>query len=322
MEKDQKPQDSSPAGRRTPAIALADLGLAFRARVLWPLGDGCRALAKRAGHSFEWAGWAARRAVIWPLQDEFDLLSGPGRVIAAAGSAVALVAVGAGIYLSQSSGGSSAAPATVAVAAADPSPAPAPAPKPKPAEPTLHGATPVFAPTKGRAADATPPKTSAKPAAPATSGAPSSSSSPTSTSSSSSAATGKISSRPSAPGSVGAEISAIPGKPAGAKALSVARKFSGAFVVYETRGKGANVSSTFGDTATPELAKALLKRPPRQPAAVNVPKAKVLNIVPGPSRGSVYTVSVSLLRVGVTSELRLEMEKLKGEGWRVTNVLG
>ena len=53
-----------------------------------------------------------------------------------------------------------------------------------------------------------------------------------------------------------------------------------------------------------------------------MPKAKVLNVVPGPSHGGVYTVSVSLLRVGVTSELRLEMEQLKGRRWRVTNVLG
>ncbi len=48
----------------------------------------------------------------------------------------------------------------------------------------------------------------------------------------------------------------------------------------------------------------------------------MLNVVPGPSKGTVFTVSVSLLRVGVTSELRLEMEKLKKQGWRVTNVLG
>ena len=44
--------------------------------------------------------------------------------------------------------------------------------------------------------------------------------------------------------------------------------------------------------------------------------------MPGPSREGVYTLSVSLLRVGATSELRLEMERLKHKGWRVTNVLG
>jgi hypothetical protein len=65
-----------------------------------------------------------------------------------------------------------------------------------------------------------------------------------------------------------------------------------------------------------------MQRPPRQPDGVKVPRAKVLNVVAGPSQGTVYKVSVSLLRVGVTSELRLDMEKLKRGEWRVTNVLG
>ena len=63
------------------------------------------------------------------------------------------------------------------------------------------------------------------------------------------------------------------------------------------------------ETATPDLAQALLKRPPRLPANVKVPKAKVLNIVAGPKQGDTYTLSVSLLRVGVTSELRIDMQK-------------
>ena len=57
---------------------------------------------------------------------------------------------------------------------------------------------------------------------------------------------------------------------------------------------------------TKQLSQALLQRPPRQPAAVKVPQAKVVNVVAGPSKDGVYPVSVSLLRVGVTSELRLE----------------
>ncbi len=72
----------------------------------------------------------------------------------------------------------------------------------------------------------------------------------------------------------------------------------------------------------PELTKALMQRPPRQPAGVKVPKAKVLNVVPAPSHDRLYPVSVSLLRVGATSELRLEMEQLKNKQWRVVNVLG
>ncbi len=67
----------------------------------------------------------------------------------------------------------------------------------------------------------------------------------------------------------------------------------------------------------------LLQRPPRLPASVEVPKAKVLNVVAGPHQGDTYTLSVSLLRVGVTSELRLDMQRDPKTGeWRVTDVLG
>jgi hypothetical protein len=322
MDSDKTPINRQPVRRRGPIEVLADLALGFEERVLWRVGDGLRAGGKAVRRPFEFAGWAVRRFLVWPLQDEFELLSGPRRVLAVAGGAVVVVALGAGIYLAAGSGSSSqptvavvSSPAPEPVAKSDPTPAP------EPAEPTLRGATPVFAPTEGDTAKVGAPKSGAAPANSSSTGSDPSSSA--SSSPSASAATGKISSRPSAaPGSVGAEISAIPGKPAGAKALAVAREFSGAFVVYETRGKGDTVRRTFADTATPELTKALLKRPPRQPADVSVPRAKVLNIVPGPSRGGVFTVSVSLLRVGVTSELRLEMEKLKDEGWRVTNVLG
>ena len=87
----------------------------------------------------------------------------------------------------------------------------------------------------------------------------------------------------------------------------------------------AKVEAVFHATAAPDLAKALLERPPRLPADVKVPKAKVLNIVAGPTHGDTYTLSVSLLRVGVTSELRLEMEKTpskKKPRWLVTDVRG
>jgi hypothetical protein len=316
MDNDQTPINSEPPHRRGLLTLLGDLALGFQERVLWRLGDGFRALGPIVRRPFEWSGWAVRRFAIWPLQDRFSLLGGPGRVLAVAGSAVAVVALGAGIYLATSSGRAS-KPTAAVVNSSTPEPAAAaePAGAPEPVEPTLAGATPVFTPTKGKAAEVGVPKAPAEPAA---TDSPEASSAP-----SAPAATGTISSRPSAaPGSVGAETAAIPGKPAGAKALAVAREFSGAFVVYETRGEESDVRETFADTATAELTKALLKRPPRQPADVDVPRAKVLNIVPGPSRGSVYTVSVSLLRVGVTSELRLEMERLKDQGWRVTNVLG
>ncbi|MBS1894838.1 MAG: hypothetical protein JST59_26350 [Actinobacteria bacterium] len=108
----------------------------------------------------------------------------------------------------------------------------------------------------------------------------------------------------------------------GAAALSVAREFAQAFVVYEVGGEKKTFKAGFDATATAQLVKALLHRPPRQPADGKVPKAKVVNVVAGPSKGKVRQVSVSLLRVGVTSELRLDLERGVGKQWQVTNVLG
>jgi hypothetical protein len=112
------------------------------------------------------------------------------------------------------------------------------------------------------------------------------------------------------------------GRPAPKAAKKVARRFAEAFVVYEVGGIDTKVRKAFGQTTTKQLSRSLLRRPPRQPASVKVPRAKVVNVVAGPSKGKVYTVSVSLLRVGVTSELRLEMEQGVGKKWQVTNVLG
>jgi hypothetical protein len=186
--------------------------------------------------------------------------------------------------------------------------APAPARK-QPPQPTLHGAPPTFkpSPSQGDSAEVGAAEAIVKP---------SSSRAPAATSPSSGTAASSSAS------SAGAQASSVDGPPAGPAAVSVARDFSGAFVVYETGGSDAKVRQAFGATATPELAKALLRRPPRLPANVKVPKAKVVNVVPGPSHGRVYSVSVSLLRVGLTSELRLEMERRKKDGWLVTNVLG
>ena len=77
----------------------------------------------------------------------------------------------------------------------------------------------------------------------------------------------------------------------------------------------------FRKTATEPLADSLAKRPPRQPASVKVPRARVLNVVPGPRRGPSVSVSVSLLRVGATSELRLELQQV-ADKWLVSDVRG
>jgi hypothetical protein len=107
---------------------------------------------------------------------------------------------------------------------------------------------------------------------------------------------------------------------AGPAAIKVARRFADAFVLYEIGKTSAHVKKVFAETASPDLAKALLRRPPRLPSNVKVPKARVLNIVVGPTHDSTYTVSASLLRVGTTSELRLDMKRTPH--WQVTDVTG
>lgn len=125
-----------------------------------------------------------------------------------------------------------------------------------------------------------------------------------------------------AEGANGDQGNKLTGPPAPKAAKQVARRFAEAFVVYEVGGIDTKVRKAFNQTGTKQLSRSLLHRPPRQPASVKVPRAKVVNVVAGPSKGKVYTVSVSLLRVGVTSELRLEMEQGVGKKWQVTNVFG
>lgn len=256
---------------------------------------------------------ALRDRVLWPLEDHFRALSDEGRIAVAGAAAVLALGIGVVGFSALGSGGSQATEVQVAAApvrAAQPAPA---APKPKPA-PTLHGAAPVFKPPQDEGpSEVADSKAVEREAAAATAG------------NTGNAATDTLSSTPTAqPAGATASTSVVTpdGPPAGPAAIAVARKFAEGFVVYETGGDQATVHQAFATTATPELAKALLRRPPRQPAGVKVPKAKVLNVVPAPSHGTVYPLSVSLLRVGVTSELRLEMEQLKHQGWRVTNVLG
>jgi hypothetical protein len=167
---------------------------------------------------------------------------------------------------------------------------------PAPATPVLRGANPDFTPkADGETAKVGNASAIPAPTAKADSGASTSSTSPSAT---------------------------IP-EPAGPAGLKVARQFASAFVLYETGQNSAEVRTAFAATATPRLAHSLLRRPPRLPGNVKVPQAKVVNVVPGPKVGKTYTVSVSLLRVGLTSELRLSMmERGKSGEWRVTDVRG
>ncbi len=260
-------------------------------------------LVRRFGYALTWPfrqiAWAIQRWVIWPIQDRLAV-----RALAVFGVvAIAAVAGVAGAGLLEPGGSEVTATATPAPESPI---AKVTSPSPKvPAAPTLQGATPAFEPAgKGEPQAAEAPK-QRESTAPKASG-----------DATSSAATDTISSTPAA------KAASVAPTPAGPAAIAVAEEFADAFVVYETGGVEPAVRETFGKTATRQLSRALLRRPPRLPANVEVPEAKVMNVVAAPSRGPVYPVSVSLLRLGISSELRLSMEQRKADEWLVTDVLG
>ena len=112
-----------------------------------------------------------------------------------------------------------------------------------------------------------------------------------------------------------------PGVADDAAALHTAQNFAGAFVLYEVGKSNPQVKQTFAQTATPALAKALRDRPPRLPDSVKVPTAKVQNVVLGAKSGKSLDASVSLLRLGAISELRLTLIQ-RHKAWVVSEVRG
>jgi hypothetical protein len=275
-----------------------------------PRGRGKRillAVADVARWPFERAAWALERGVLWPLRERFAGRAPAGRSTGAAAlAAIAGVAVLAGALLlpgdDEQPPERAAAAARVALATPEPR-----AQAEEPSGPVLRGVPPDFSVGKGvGVATASADDAGDEAAAPAESsdGAPLDGGAP-------------------AQSEAGAAATSSSKKPvpAGPAAMKVARRFSEAFVFYEIGERPARARTVFGETATPQLAEALGERPPRQPSEGGVPKARVVNLVPGPRAGKAYTVSASLLRVGLTSELRLELSKKRG-AWLVTDVRG
>lgn len=304
--------DAIDAGGSSRFSAIAD--------ALWTAQDrfrsGLRASPRKLGNAASSTATAFREKVYWPLSDHAATMSPAARALSFGAVVVVAAGVGVGALVwAAPDRPESPAAAQVATETAQPLAAVKPAPA-APTGPTLHGAAPVFkAATTGQA--------SGVKAAKAVETASSQPSSSSSASTSDAAASGASPDAASTSDTkAGAKDSTAPGPPAGPAAISVAREFAGAFVLYETGHTDSGVRRSFGESATPELSRSLLRRPPSLPANVTVPQAKVVNVVAAPSHGRVYPVSVSLLRVGITSELRLEMEQLKDKGWQVTNVLG
>lgn len=271
-------------------------GWSLQENVFWPGADAARAGADRAKWGFESLGWELRSRLAWPLKDSF-LRSGPiGRTAMAAGAVVLLAGVGVAGALVGDGGQGSTEPAAAPLAQRTPPPPVQKVIAPNAAKPVadtrvLKGAAPTFGPE----ADAAESGAATDDAVPADSAGTSSSSS--------------------------TKSAASKAETVGPAPLKVAHRFADAFVSYEVGKASPTVRKVFRKTATQPLAKSLAKRPPRQPAAVSVPRAKVLNVVPGPRRGPSVSVSVSLLRVGAASELRLQLQQVRRK-WLVSDVRG
>lgn len=271
--------------------------------MVWGGAEALRGIVDVVKWPFERVIWAVERGLVWPLEERTGDWDPQLRALGVA--ALALLAAGAGVLgllwaSGSGNGGTSSAPeASTPVAA----------PVVRQATPSASAAAPVLQGAKPDFADAPKSSVSKSPSSGAESNA------------ATSGSTAKVAKSASSSSSDPASTSAV--KPAGPAATKVARQFAGAFVLYEIGRKTSQVETTFNETATPRLAHELLRRPPRQPAGVKVPKAKVLNVVAGPHKGDTFTLSVSLLRVGVTSELRLSMQRDPKTGvWQVADSLG
>ena len=330
--------DAAKDGLERTRDGVEDAAWLARERVLWPAEDKVVGLDPRARIGIFGGGAVALGAVIAAV-----IVATSGGSGSATGTTEALVA--------------KQTPAPVVKAAPAPKPTVKAKAPTKPAGPTLHGAAPDFSPAKGvkagvgggeavekGAKESTPATTGDAPAARGTaaSNAAATTSDGAATGAGDAAAsTAKIGATPKESASANEQVQTfdatksgvglaekgdggpgVVGPVAPRAAKQTARRFAQAFVVYEVGGVDGKVRSEFGHTSTKQLSRALLHRPPRLPAAVKVPRAKVVNVVAGPSKDGVYPVSVSLLRVGATSELRLELEQGVGKKWQVTNVLG
>jgi hypothetical protein len=277
-----------------------DAGGWFEEHLLWRLGDLLRGVAEVIRWPLERLVWTVERRLVWPLQER---VAGRGAPLQPAGAgALAALAFGAAAIGAVAISGGGNERDTLPSAAPLAASAPAPAAEEEPEGPALQGVPPKFGVGAGVGVEAAGDTAAAIATDGSTPDAP-------------------VTSEAGSDEETGATSSSQKPVPAGPAAMKVARRFSEAFVFYEVGEQPERALTVFAETATPRLATALAERPPRQPESTPVPKARVLNLVPGPRQGRVYTVSASLLRVGVTSELRLKMTMRKG-AWLVTDVRG
>ena len=183
-------------------------------------------------------------------------------------------------------------------------------------QPTLHGAAPVFKPAQGTARRRGRPRQGDRQVDRRRTRL-----HPASSTAASAASSDQSASSPHPPPKQPPPLDGA-ARPA-RQAIAVARDFAGAFVVYETGGVDGTVRKPSATTATPAAgpraaAAAAAAAGQRQGAEGEGRQRRRRRPPTAASTRSASRCCGSAL----TSELRLELEQLKGNGWRVTNVLG
>jgi hypothetical protein len=262
---------------------------AFQRHLVWPLQDtAARTAYAGVGPPLERLTWGVQRRLVWPLDECLAGLGWPARMV------LALLLLGG---------------VTSGTLAAERLATPAPS---SPAVPVVHRPAPV------EVADPRPvanPSPVLQGIAPNFERAEEVVAANAATRSRSDAAAGAATTSP-----VPVQVDAI-SRQVPPVALGVARRFAEAFVLYEIGRADPQVRLALRQTTLPALAKSLAERPPSQPDAGGAPLAKVLNVVAGPRYGRTGSVSIALLRLGSTSELRLQLQRTEA-GWRVADVRG
>jgi hypothetical protein len=292
---------SRPSPDQTSPRRLRRAARSFEQRVVLAGAGAARTAAADVKWPFERFVWGIQRRLIWPLDDCLTGLGWPARTVLAmlllgGVTGGTLAASGAATQPGSSAAGTQVADRASAGAAAEQSPEAAPN------SPELEGAAPSFDGAAAAVAPRANGEATASESHQAVAGT----------------ATGTAAAAQAAP--VPVQINVATRKVPTA-ALRIARRFAEAFVLYEVGAAAPAVRRAFQQTAVPALTRALTERPPRQPAAGNAPRAKVLNVVAGPRYGRTASVSVALLRLGATSELRLQLQRTDA-GWRVGEVRG
>src|ERR1044071_2676879 len=144
--------DSKDASAYSRRAAIADSAWSAQDRLRSGSKEALNVGADSLGSLFERSAYFLRAKLIWPLEDRAETMGGPARTLSFAAAVVLAAGAGvAGLLWAAPDGPHHSAPAPVAETSAPLAAAVEATPEKQQAQPTLHGATPVFKPSAKQA---------------------------------------------------------------------------------------------------------------------------------------------------------------------------